>query len=279
MVVDVYGEGTMPPDPVYRIVPGARDCPIVLHVPHSSRRLTPLARASIRLDNAALSTELDHMTDAHTEVIAARAAARAHGWQFVNEYSRLVVDPERFPDEREQMSAVGMAAVYTRTSHNEVLRTDHVDELLTGHFHPYAEAIADLVDERLADTGQAVIIDVHSYPSRALPYELACAAQFGTDARRPPICLGTDPDHTPQWLLDAAVAAFEPCGTPALNAPFAGCYVPMRHHGTQRAVSSLMVEIRRDLYLTEPGGPPTAGIEPVISALANLLDAIHTRRG
>ncbi len=263
-------------DLVYRIIPGARDCPIVLHVPHSSRRLTPLARASIRLDDAALSTELDHMTDAYTDVIAGRAATQDRAWQFVNEYSRLVVDPERFPDERERMRVLGMGAVYTRTSHNQVLRTGHVEDLLTGHFYPYAEAIADLVDERLAETGQAVIIDVHSYPSRALPYELDYAQRFGTSERRPPICLGTDAAHTPQWLLDAAVAAFEPCATIGLNTPFAGCYVPMRHYQTAPAVASLMIEIRRDLYLTEPGGAPTAGIDTVSDALANLLGSIHS---
>lgn len=265
--------------PVYRIVSGTRESPIVLHVPHSSRNLTPLARDSIVLDDARLAEELDHMTDAHTELIARRAAEATNGdqaaWQFVNLHSRLVVDPERFPDDREQMLAVGMGAVYTRTSRNEVLRAASAEELLTAHFHPYADALADLVDQRLADTGRAVIIDVHSYPTEALPYEIAYARQYGTPEARPAICLGTDAAHTPDWLLDAAMTAFEPCGTRALNTPFAGCYIPMRHHQIQPAVTSLMVEIRRDLYMTEPGGAPHSGIEAVITALTTLLDLIQ----
>jgi N-formylglutamate deformylase len=267
-------------DPVYRIGAGAPDSAVVLHVPHGSRELTPLARSRVLLDDAALETELDHITDAHTDLIAVRAASAAGRapWLFVNRFSRLVVDPERFPDEREEMRAVGMGAVYTRTSHNAVLREDdpvHEEELLARHFRPYAEAVADLVDARLAGAGRAVLIDVHSYPSRALPYEL-----HGTGPR-PAICLGTDPVHTPSWLTDAAMAAFAPCGTRAINTPFAGCYVPLRHYLSSPTLSlsqpnlaCLMVEIRRDVYLIEPGGPPTGGIVGVVRALTDLVDSV-----
>ena len=261
----------MEADPV--IVTGAADAAVVLHVPHSSRTLTPRARARILLDDVALAGELDHLTDAHTDVIAARAAAAAAStpWMFSNRLSRLVVDPERFPDEREEMRAVGMGAVYTRTSHKEPLREPdpvHEEELLARHYRPYATALADLVDARLADTGRAVIIDVHSYPSRPLPYELHATGE------RPAICLGTDATHTPQWLVDAATSAFAECGTVALDTPFAGCYVPLRHYRTQPYVASIMVEIRRDIYMAEPGGPPTDGIVRVVRALTGLVDAV-----
>jgi N-formylglutamate deformylase len=124
---------------------------VILHVPHASRRLTRAARDSIRLDDAAVAAELDAMTDAHTDLIAARAAGLTP-WRFVNRYSRLVVDPERFPDERE-MLAVGIGAVYTAPSHGGPLRAeDRADasELLAAHFHPYSAAMTRLVEERLA---------------------------------------------------------------------------------------------------------------------------------
>lgn len=261
--------------PIYHVWTGAEASPTVLHVPHGSRVITPAARARILLDDRELAIELDHLTDAHTGLIAERAAqAAAHPpWRFVNATSRLVVDPERFPDDREQMRAVGMGAVYTRTSHLARLREDdpaHEEELLARHYRPYAAALADLVDERLATTGRAVIVDVHSYPSQRLPYELPGSTV------RPAVCLGTDPAHTPGWLLDAARAAFADCGTWAVNTPFAGCYIPLRHYRAQPAVSGLMVEIRRDGYLTEPGGPPTQGLDSIAAALTRLVDAIGT---
>jgi len=248
----------------FEIVPGAADSPVILHVPHASRRLTPTARAGIRLSDRELDAELDRMTDAYTDVIARRAAGST-AWLFINVYSRLVVDPERFPDEREEMRAVGMGAVYTRTSIGDPLRDADpagTETLLSGHFRPYAEAFTGLVDARLEATGRAVIVDVHSYPSRRLPYELH------GDGPRPPVCLGTDPFHTPPALIDAATEAF---GSVALNRPFAGCYVPIKHYRTDPRVTAIMVEIRRDTYLVEPAGPPTGGLETVSRALAGLL--------
>jgi N-formylglutamate amidohydrolase len=185
--------------------------------------------------------------------------------------SRLVVDPERFPDEREEMLVVGMGAVYTHTSCGERMRADdpsHFEHLLATYYRPYAAAMTSTVDERLTATGRAVVVDVHSYPSRALPYELHA------DRPRPAICLGTDPFHTPPGLLAAAREAFAPCGDIAENAPFAGCYVPLKHFGREPAVTAIMIEIRRDLYMVEPGGEPTAGLDALVAALARLVDAV-----
>jgi hypothetical protein len=49
-----------------------------------------------------LRAELRAMTDAHTDLLAGRIGERVERgrpWSFVNGLSRLVVDPERFPDE------------------------------------------------------------------------------------------------------------------------------------------------------------------------------------
>lgn len=257
-------------DPVgFRVVPGAADTGVILHVPHAARLIPPEVRRRLLLDDAALAAELARMTDAHTDLVASRAAeaARRTPWTFVNLLSRLVVDPERFPDDRESMRAVGMGAVYQRTSDGRRLRAgDPVaeEELLDRWYRPYGAAITELVDDRLATLGRATIIDVHSYPSVRLPYEIGGAA-------RPAVCLGTDPDHTPGWLLSAGQEAFAGCGDVAVDTPFAGCYVPLRHHGRDRRVRGLMVEIRRDGYLVEPDGPPTGGLAALGQALATLV--------
>jgi N-formylglutamate amidohydrolase len=226
----------------------AADSPVLIHVPHASTTVPADVRSTIELSDAELGAELRAMTDWHTDRIAT-AAVSADGAgsasMFVNQLSRLVVDPERFPDDREVMRTVGMGAVYTSTSDGRVLRSISAAQetaMLDAYFHPYAAALADLVDEVLERHGRCIIIDLHSFPARPLPYE------FDPAAPRPEICLGTDAAHTPTWLSDAAEAAFDSFEI-AWNTPFAGTYVPLRHYGREANVSSIMIEIRRDLYL------------------------------
>jgi N-formylglutamate amidohydrolase len=249
----------------FEILPGSAESPVILHVPHASRCVPAAVRERLLLDETELENELDHMTDADTDLVAARAAAAAAvtPWLFVNRTSRLVIDPERFPDEREEMLAVGMGAVYTRTSHGEPLREDnpaHAAELLAAYYRPYARAMTELVEERLAATGRAVILDVHSYPKKALPYELH------GDGPRPAVCLGTDAAHTPPDLVHEAQRAFATCGDVALDTPFSGCYVPLAHYRRHSGVTALMLELRRDIVAER------------LDALAAALAALSARR-
>jgi N-formylglutamate amidohydrolase len=257
--------------PSFDLLPGAEGSPVILHVPHSAREIPPEVRTGIVLDDSALQRELDHIVDAHTAELAEAAAslAGATPWRFVNRLARLVVDPERFPDEREEMLAVGMGAVYTRTTRLAELRPAGTDPepLVERYFRPYAKAMTDAVADRLAVTGRAVIIDVHSYPTARLPYELH------GEGPRPPVCLGTDSFHTPPELLAAAREAFAACGETGLDSPFSGTYVPLEFYGREPRVSALMIEIRRDTYMTEPGGPAGPGLTRLAKALAALVDA------
>ncbi|MFD8923845.1 N-formylglutamate amidohydrolase [Streptomyces mirabilis] len=256
----------------FELLPGAPDSPVILHVPHSSRRIPAPVRAGIALDDAALERELDHITDAHTAELAAAAARAAEvtPWRFVNRLSRLVVDPERFPDEREEMLSVGMGAVYTRTTRRTPLRPADADPrpLIERYFHPYAAAMTAAVADRLAVAGRAVIVDVHSYPTARLPYELH------GDGPRPQVCLGTDSFHTPPELVTLAEKAFATLSGVGIDSPFSGAYVPLRFYEREPRVTALMVEIRRDTYMSEPGGPTGPGFSRLASALTALVDAM-----
>ena len=93
------------------IIPGAAGSPVILHVPHASTVIPDNVRAGILLDDNRLAAELAAMTDAHTDTIALAAADRVtpRPWAYVNPYSRLVVDPERFPSDAEEMNQSGWA--------------------------------------------------------------------------------------------------------------------------------------------------------------------------
>jgi N-formylglutamate amidohydrolase len=260
----------------FTVVEGDPRSPVILHVPHPATAIPGWVRDRIVLDDAALDVELGHMTDAGTDTLAYAAASDAarRPWLLLNRLSRLVVDPERFPDQREEMRQVGMGAVYTRTSHGQALRRvdpAHEQDLLETYYHPYAQAMTALVDQRLAATDRAVIIDVHSYPARRLPYELH------PTRRRPTVFLGVDEQHTPGWLLAAATIAFAQVGDVVINEPFAGTYVPLHHHDAgDTRVASVMIELRRrtsaeSMPRTDPLPPGAA------QALASLVDAATDR--
>jgi N-formylglutamate amidohydrolase len=83
---------------------------VIAHVPHGSTFIPQDVRYYIMLNDADLETELILMTDRFTPELFSGIAALG-GLALVNNYSRLVVDPERFEnDEDEAMSERGMGA-------------------------------------------------------------------------------------------------------------------------------------------------------------------------
>ncbi len=250
---------------------GEGSSPLVVHVPHSSTWLPDDERTGLLLDDAALDAELRLMTDWHTDRIALDAlnAKGLSGKVFVNNVSRLVVDPERFLDETEPMETIGMGAVYRLSSDLSPLRRpDPVERkrLLDAYFFPYARAFTGLVDQTLTDFGEVVIVDLHTFPSSALPYEV------DQGALRPGICVGTDAYHTSADLIEAAFDAF--AGMPggvAEDAPFSGTYIPLKHWRRTPAVRSMMIEVRRDLVQAEPGGPVHEGYDEVVERMGGFL--------
>ncbi len=259
-------------DEGFEITQGDENSSVILHVPHSSTRIPADVRAGIVLSDAELDQELLRITDSFTDKVAAVAANASSStpWIFRNDLSRLVIDPERFTDEREEMLAVGMGAVYTRTSQKQPLRDETIfqpgspawNELIDTYFTPYTRALQQLVNERLEACGEVTIIDMHSFPSSALPYELHA------DLSRPEICIGTDDFHTPDDLTKKIAEAFTSFGTVGINEPFIGTYVPLEQYGTDQRVRSVMIEIRRDLYMDEAAGEARG---EVIEALGEKL--------
>ncbi len=254
------------------VIAGDATSPVILHVPHASRVIPPEIRSSLTVTDDQLAAELDEITDAHADVIAQHAAQSVgpQPWTLRNDLSRLVIDPERFPDEREELNAAGRGAVYTRTCNGDVLRnavTTTRDALLDNYFHPYAAAMSELVTDRIAATGRAVIIDVHSYPTSPSAYELH------PDGQRPALCIGTDPHHTLPWLIEAAYAAFSPLEDIGTDTPFSGTYVPLDRYNTNPHVYSVMIELRRDQYLTERSELVDIAAENLGAMLSRLVAA------
>ncbi|PBC35790.1 N-formylglutamate amidohydrolase [Rhodococcus sp. ACPA4] len=268
---NTYG-GSVPD--AFTVLPGDEGSPVVIHVPHSSRLIPPDIRADLMLTDEKLADELDEATDTATDEIALAAIThvRVRPTIVINHLSRLVIDPERFPD-GDPAESFGRGAVYTRTCSGAPLRAEPYArraELIEAYFRPYADAVTAAVEDRLSAFGQAIVIDLHSYPEKPSAFEDSAAP-------RPPLCIGTDPRHTPEWLIAGARGAFASLGEISENTPYSGTYVPLLHYGHDDRVSSVMIELRRDTYLTDPAAPHPERIAQLGRNLAALIDAVSDR--
>lgn len=235
---------------------------VVLHVPHDSVDVPAEVQNQFLLDDRQLAEELTRMTDHKTLALFAHldqsvAVVRAP-------VSRLVVDVERFEnDQYEPMAARGMGAVYSVTSSLKPLRrklsTAERDSLMQAYYYPHHAKLEVAVSAAIKLHGQCLVIDCHSFPSVALPYELADA-----DDSRPDICIGSDDFHTSPELANTFVAAFQTEGwSVSLNEPFAGALVPSSRYRQDRRVGTVMVEVNRRLYLREYDGEPLSNFAAV----------------
>jgi N-formylglutamate deformylase len=227
--------------------------PLIVHIPHSSIFIPESERLTFCLSDTELNEELLRMTDRYTDDLFS-TAIELGGTLFINRVSRLVCDPERFPDdESEPMAKKGMGAVYTKTSEGDLLRTDtfSLDDkkrVMAKYFHPYSKVLEKEVAKMLEAFGKCYIIDGHSFPSTPLPYE-------NPDSNRPDICIGYDSLHASK---DIVTKVKNICGdnnyTSGDNEPFSGSYVPLKYFQKESTVKSLMIEIRRGTYMDESTG-------------------------
>lgn len=138
-------------------------CPpwVIFHVPHDSTLVPSEVRRQITLTDDELDEELIKMTDHLTLSLFASGAPEA---QVIRApASRLVVDVERFADDRnEPMADRGMGAVYSVTSGLKPLRRPlfdgERDALMSAYYRPHharlEAAVSAAIDHR---------------PSRSLP--------------------------------------------------------------------------------------------------------------
>jgi N-formylglutamate amidohydrolase len=241
----------------------------VIHLPHASTAIPSIDRAELLLSDQELALEVLRMTDHFTDELVGSTLPTAQRVRFP--ISRLVVDPERFPEDADEpMSKVGMGVIYERTSHGRVLRrppTPSVRQrLLETYYIAHHAALEAAVATALKQHGHCTILDMHSFPSRPLPYEL------DQDWDRPDICIGTDEFHTPEPLTGEFLQRFSVEGlSVVINRPFAGALVPMSYFRKDRRVTSIMVEVNRGLYLDETTGRPGQRFDEIQSMLETVL--------
>jgi N-formylglutamate deformylase len=244
---------------------------LILHIPHASKEFPSEVRNQIVLSDQELTWEIIRVTDSFTdELFNYQNASR-----IVFPVNRLLVDPERFlDDDQEPMAAVGMGVVYTKTSQGLALRyslsNGQRKALIDQYYIPHHDKIALAVKSELDLENRCLIVDCHSFPSNPLPCETDQSPQ------RPDICIGTDEFHTPDWLSEAVDSAFKKSGfRTKLNSPYPGTIVPLPYYQIDPSVFSIMIEIKRSLYMDEKTALKNTGFGAISKSINSILTILN----
>lgn len=240
---------------------------IVIHIPHSSDNIPEEVMNQFILSASELDYEILRMTDHYTnELFDLLCATR-----LVYPFSRLVADPERFrEDSLEPMSARGMGAVYVKTADGSNLRSLSAESKresnLQNYYDSHHREFTSHVNSALSQHGSCLIIDAHSFPSSPLPCDM------NQDPNRPSICIGTDSFHTSSEYAEQAVEIFRRAGwITKQNDPYMGAIVPNTFYKKTSAVSSIMVEVNKKLYMDETTGAKLASFSQFRDRLQQCL--------
>ena len=224
------------------------DSPVLIHIPHASLAITREDFRDFLPSEGEMRHELVRLTDWHTDELFGGDWARQNVVQF--QHSRLVVDVERFvSDDEEPCAKVGMGATYVKTTRGAPLRNlsaSRREELIKKYYEPHHQIFTEKVIQISEIFNRCVIIDGHSYPTKPLPTQTNYQST-------PEIGIGTDDLFTSPKLIELTENFFKSHGFDVeLNEPFTGTIIPTEiYQSKDTRVQSVMIEVRRDLYINE----------------------------
>lgn len=244
---------------------------IIIHIPHASGHI-PSYEGYVANEDV-IDHEILKLTDWHTENLF-DIPGKDH-LIIKAGFSRVFCDVERFEDDnKESMAAKGMGALYTTTDEGAPLRevTEQLRERILNEFYrPHHQRLTRAVAQQLEATGQAIIIDAHSFSNT--PF----IRDHDQSPNRPDFCLGTDKIHTPDAWIQLAKDYFREMGySLAVNSPYAGTIVPLEYYEKDDRVKSIMLEVNRKLYMNESSTEKIASFEKTKETIKGFLQLLQT---
>jgi N-formylglutamate deformylase len=241
---------------------------LILHIPHSSVNI-PFRDGYIVSDEI-LQSEILKLTDWHTEDLF----HSDEDAMIIAPFSRIFCDPERFPDdEQEVMAQFGMGVLYEKTDNGDIMRivTPELRKMILEEYYwKHHQRLNKAVNRQLEQYNKAVIVDCHSYP------EIPIERSLVKTSFRPDFNIGTDTYHTPQKLIDISVEFFKQKEySLGIDLPYSGSIVPLEHYQKNKDVQSIMLEINRKLYLKENTSEKSDNYETTKKVTEEFLNVIR----
>jgi N-formylglutamate deformylase len=227
---------------------------LVLHIPHSST-VIPILEGYVSSQEE-INQEIIKLTDWYTEDLF----DSDEDDKIVAPFSRIFCDVERFADdELEVMAKFGMGVLYEKFDNGNLLRIvspELKQEVLKNYYWVHHAIFSKAVKTSLEQTKSCLILDCHSFPSSPLTRAIV------QDEIRPDFNIGTDPYHTPSYLIEASQDFFKTRGLSlGVDTPYSGSIVPMEYYQKDKRVTSIMLEVNRRMYLKEPTNEKSEGYQ------------------
>lgn len=135
------------------------------------------------------------------------------------------------------------------------------------HWHPYHDALREVLSESRGRFGKAVLLDWHSMPREAID------GLTGRARNAPDVVLGdrfgaaADPE-----IVERVEAAFDSEGLRvARNAPFAGAFISQRYGRPSQGFHVVQIEIDRSLYMDESTLEPKPEFDQVRAMITRVM--------
>lgn len=256
-------------EPAFHLTqPKTRKTSVIFASPHSGRRYAAAFLARSRLD----ALRIRSSEDAYIDQLFASAVANGAPLLAATA-PRAFIDLNRAAEELDPALITGLR----RRGHNpriasglgvipRVVANGHpiyagkigmaeARRRIETHWQPYHNRLQRLIDENHAQFGEAILVDCHSMPHRALE-------NVGPQgAPRPDVVIGDRFGAAASQEIVAQIeAAFKAVGLRVVrNIPFAGAYVTQQYGRPSRRQHAIQVEIDRSLYMDEAAVAPHAG--------------------
>ncbi len=137
-------------------------------------------------------------------------------------------------------------------------------------WHPWHRALSGLIQNSVAEFGQAILVDCHSMPHEAIE-SIAHGA-----VRKPEVVLGDRFGASAgAEVVDRIEAAFVSAGLKvARNAPFAGAYTAQHYGLPSRRQHVVQVEIDRSIYMNEQMIRPNNNFEAFRAVITGVIATV-----
>ena len=212
---------------------------IICNIPHSGTQIPEWARKDILVPEWEFRELMDFMTDVAVDEL----------WDFVPQenmvvagLSRLILDTERFRDDRDEpMAKLGMGLYYTHTPAGKEFRRKSSDTyaICLSLYDAYHRELEEKVTACLSQHGTCIVLDCHSFHDK-MDYT-------GYDPKEyPDVCVGINGRLSAE--AGSVVELLSSAGySVKINEPFSGALVPLKYLKDPR-VTSIMIELNRRIY-------------------------------